>query len=214
MQFTEKELCKAVILNAADNVRNLSYNASSPRFACYGNNNQKPVTLWKLASEGGEEQQTVVKGWSLDEIKAGRTESGWSGDKDFGEAGKAFKFNKVGSFTVSYTAEKAEKVTLQLKIAVKQSNNGKTQFWRQIEGEAEGGVEKTRITFNGTAVTPGAEPDFTKSVASKVDDNGIISVPEWYSIIELDLVAGENTIKVEYLAGGYSYYIGVAQLVK
>ena len=45
---------KAVILNAADNVRNLSYNASSPRFACYGNNNQKPVTLWKLASEGQE----------------------------------------------------------------------------------------------------------------------------------------------------------------
>lgn len=39
----------SVIRNAADNVRNLQWNASSPRFACYGNNNQTPIQLYKLA---------------------------------------------------------------------------------------------------------------------------------------------------------------------
>ena len=148
--------------------------------------------------------------WACDEIFPTLTGTGWADPKDFGDAGKAFKFNKVGGFTVSYTAEAAGKAMLQLKIAVKQSNNAKTGFWAQ-SGEAE---VKTKITVNGTVLTPNAEPDFTKSEASTVNDSGIISVPVWYNIIDIDLVAGANTITVEYVAGGYSYYVGGIALAK
>ena len=151
-----------------------------------------------------------VKTWSWEEITAGKSDSGWASDKDFGEAGKAFKFNKEnGSVTLNYESATAQKVMLQLKIAVKQSNNALTGFWKQS------GTEKTRISLNDTALTaPETEPDFTGSVASSVNDSGIISVPEWYDIIELDLVAGANKIEVKFLTGGYSYYFGGAQLVK
>ena len=40
------------------------------------------------------------------------------------------------------------------------------------------------------------------------------AIPEWFNIIEIDLVAGENTIKVEFLTGGYSYYLGGIALAK
>ena len=152
----------------------------------------------------------AFQSFSCEELEANRTGTEWASAKDFGDAGKAFKFNKVGGVTVSYTAEAAEKVMLQLKIAVKQSNNAKTGFWAQ-SGEAE---VKTKITVNDKVITPGAEPDFTKSVASSVNDSGIISVPEWYNIIEIDLVAGANTITVEYVAGGYSYYLGGIALAR
>ena len=151
-----------------------------------------------------------IQAWGCDEIFPTLTGTGWADPKDFGDAGKAFKFNKVGGFTVSYESASAQKVLLKLKIAVKQSNNAKTGFWAQ-SGEAE---VKTRITVNGNVVTPGAEPDFTGSTASSVNDSGIISVPEWYNIIEIDLVEGENTITVEYVAGGYSYYVGGIAIAK
>ena len=45
----------AVIRNAADSARNLQWNASSPRFACYGNDNQTVIQLYKLdAAETGD----------------------------------------------------------------------------------------------------------------------------------------------------------------
>ena len=155
-------------------------------------------------------QYVAFQTWACDVIFPTLTGTGWADPKDFGDAGKAFKFNKVGGFTVSYTAEAAGKAMLQLKIAVKQSNNAKTGFWAQ-SGEAE---VKTKITVNGTVLTPNAEPDFTKSEASTVNDSGIISFPEWYNIIEIDLVEGANTITVEYVAGGYSYYVGGIALAK
>lgn len=44
----------AVIRNAADAARNLQWNASSPRFACYGNDNQTVIQLYRLdAAETG-----------------------------------------------------------------------------------------------------------------------------------------------------------------
>ena len=46
LSFTEGH---SVIRNAAENVRNLQWNAGSPRFACYGNNNQTPIQLYKLS---------------------------------------------------------------------------------------------------------------------------------------------------------------------
>ena len=145
--------------------------------------------------------------WGIEELEANRTDSGWETTKDFGGE-KAFKFNKAGSVTVTYTAAAAGKALLQLKIAVKVSNKGSTGFWKQS------GAEKTRITINGTAVTPGAEPDFNNVTDSGVSDNGNISIPEWFNIIEIDLNAGENTIKVEFIAGSYSYYLGGIALAK
>ena len=145
--------------------------------------------------------------YSIEDLEANRTDSGWEATKDFGGE-KAFKFNKAGSVTVSYNAEAAGKAMLQLKIGVKFSNKGSTGFWKQS------GAEKTRITINGKAVAAGAEPDFSKVVDSGVNDNGTISIPEWFNIIEIDLVAGANTIQVEFLTGGYSYYLGGIALAK
>lgn len=145
--------------------------------------------------------------YSIEDLEANRTDSGWESTKDFGGE-KAFKFNKAGSVTVSYNAEAAGKAMLQLKIGVKFSNKGSTGFWKQS------GAEKTRITINGKAVAAGDEPDFSKVVDSGVNDNGTISIPEWFNIIEIDLVAGANTIQVEFLSGGYSYYLGGIALAK
>ena len=147
--------------------------------------------------------------WTVEELYETKTGTGWGEIKDF-KGEKAFKFNKVGGVTGSYTAEAAGKAMLQLKIGVKFSNKDKTGFWAQA-GEAE---VKTRITVNGKAVTPGAEPDFSKVVDSGVSDSGTISIPEWFNIIEIDLVEGANTITVEYVAGGYSYYLGGMALAK
>ena len=147
--------------------------------------------------------------WTVEELYETKTGTGWGEIKDF-KGEKAFKFNKVGGVTGSYTAEAAGKAMLQLKIGVKFSNKDKTGFWAQA-GEAE---VKTRITVNGKAVTPGAEPDFSKVVDSGVSDSGTISIPEWFNIIEIDLVEGANTITVEYVAGGYSYYLGGMALDK
>ena len=152
-------------------------------------------------------QLQVLKAWSCEELEANRTDSGWEATKEFaGE--KAFKFNKAGSVTVSYESEAAQKVMLQLKIAVKYSNRNSTGFWKQS------GSEKTRITINGTALEAGAEPDFSGAEDSGVSDNGNISTVVWYDIAEIDLVAGPNTIKVEFLTGGYSYYLGGIALAK
>ena len=153
-------------------------------------------------------QYVAFQTWSCEDLEANRTDSGWADSRDFAEAGKAFKFNKVGSVNLTYVSESAQKVMLQLKLAVRQSNNTRTYFWRQND------VEKTRITVNGAVLEAGAEPDFSGSIASSVSDSGIISVPEWYSIIEIDLVAGENTIQIEYLNAGYSYYLGGVALSK
>ena len=147
--------------------------------------------------------------WTVEELYATKTGTGWGDIKDF-KGEKAFKFNKVGGVTGTYTAEAAGKAMLQLKIGVKFSNKDKTGFWAQA-GEAD---VKTKITVNGAAVTPGAEPNFSNVTDSGVSDSGTISIPEWFNIIEIDLVAGENTITVEYVAGGYSYYLGGMALAK
>ena len=146
--------------------------------------------------------------WGIEDLEANRSESGWDTSKDFGGE-KAFKFNKAGGYVeVKFTAEAAQKALLQLKIGVKFSNKGKTGFWKQD------GTEKTRITINGVALEAGAEPDFSNVTDSGVSDSGTISIPEWFNIAEVNLIAGENTIKVEFLTGGYSYYLGGIALAK
>ena len=145
--------------------------------------------------------------WSCEDCEAARSTAEWESTKEFGGE-KAFKFNKAGYVEVSYNSTGAQKVMLQLKIAVKYSNRTSTGFWKQS------GAEKTRITINGKAIAAGAEPDFSKVKDSGVNDNGTISVPEWFNIIEIDLQDGANTIKVEFIAGGYSYYLGGIALAK
>ena len=145
--------------------------------------------------------------YTIDDLEANRSDSGWSASKDFGGE-KAFKFNKAGYVEVKYTAEAAQKALLQLKIAVKVSNKALTGFWKQD------GAEKTKITINGVVLEAGAEPDFSNVTDSGVSDSGNISIPEWFNIAEVNLVAGENTIKVEFVAGGYSYYLGGIALAK
>lgn len=46
----------AVIKNAKDSARILQWNASSPRFACYGNSGQTPIQLYKLVTSGGTDE--------------------------------------------------------------------------------------------------------------------------------------------------------------
>ena len=165
--------------------------------------------LYLKTLELAPHQLQVIKTWTVEELYETKTGTGWGNIIDFaGE--KAFKFNKVGGVTGSYEAEAAGKAILQLKIGVKFSNKDKTGFWAQ-SGEAE---VKTKITVNGKAVTPGAEPSFANVTDSGVSDGGNISIPEWFNIIEIDLVAGPNTITVEYVAGGYSYYLGGMALAK
>ena len=164
---------------------------------------------------GEETQQTeeqtpyqVINEWPYDTIKANRTDSGWPDDKDWGQDGKGFRFNKVGSVTLEYTAITAQTLTLQLKLAVKCSNVTKTGFWKQ---DSE---EKTRITINGTVVPIGEEPDFSGVQTSSISDSGMLSIPEWFNIININLVPGSNTITIEHISGGYSFYMCGARLVK
>ena len=155
--------------------------------------------------------QLPLNVWSLDEIKANRTNSGWDADKDWGDGVKGFKFNKAnGGFTITYTADSAQTVKLQLMIAVKYSNRGSTGFWKQ------GSSDKTSVTL-GTVdpvALSGSEPNFANVKESTVDDGGKLSVPEWFDICNVNLVEGENTITVTFLTGGYSYYICGARLMK
>ena len=152
-------------------------------------------------------QYIAFQTWGIEDLENNRTDSGWADSKQFGDS-KAFKFNKTGSVAISYSSESAQKVMLQLKIAVKYSNRNATAFWKQ------NGTEKTRITINGTVLEAGDEPDFSGVIDSGVSDTGNISTVVWYNIIEIDLVAGTNTIKIEYLGGGYSYYLGGIALAK
>ena len=152
-------------------------------------------------------QYVAFQTYSVEDLEENRTDSGWETTKTFGDS-KAFKFNKVGSVTVSYTSESTQKAMLQLKIAVKYSNRDRTGFWEQ------NGAEKTMITINEVPLEAGSEPDFSGAVDSGVADNGSISTVVWYNIAEIDLIAGVNTIKIEYLTGGYSYYLGGIALAK
>ena len=172
------------------------------------------------AGEAPAPQLEVVKAWTLDEIKDTRTGTGWGSDKDWGEGVKGFKFNKVGGFTLNYTAAAAQNVKLQLLIAVKYSNRALTGFyWQEPENGHAKVDEKTAIFFNGTEAAnklaqPATDIDFSGVTESTVSDNGNLSVPEWFDIADLGLLAQANTITVNYVAGGCSYYICGARIVK
>lgn len=158
--------------------------------------------------------------WSSEDIKNGLTEGKTLTEKDFNNslAGvKGYKFNKADTTcTLKYTAEAAMKVNFELLLGVKKGNQAKTGFWRQADSTADPKPEKDSITLNGNKIAaPDEDVDFSDAtVESDQSDNGTLMVPVWKTVCELDLVAGENTIVIAYVAGGYSLYLCGARLSK
>ena len=130
---------------------------------------------------------------------------------------KAFKCTGgVVAFTLNYNAAEAMTVKLKLLLTTKASNVGSCYFWKQDN------TVKSQVTLNDNILpTPEQNPSLqslgvdgnVKSPDAK-DGTSSMASPVWCEIISLDLVAGPNTIKVEYLAGGYSYWIAGAALYK
>ena len=162
-------------------------------------------------------------------FKASLTAGADNSEKDFGNGIKGYKWNKTAvSSTLSYTALSATKAateqaaglkaTLSLLISVKDSNKAKTQFWKQITDEPEGGTDKTSIKVNDVEVAHGQEPDFATlcNQRSTVSDNGTLTVPVWVDVADIDLTVdaeNPNSIVISYLGGGYSYYICGVRIV-
>lgn len=162
----------------------------------------------------------IIKTWSSEDIKAGLTEGKTLTEKDFGNSlpgVKGYKFNKADTTcTLTYTAEAAMEVELQLLLGVKKGNQAKTGFWRQADSTANPKPEKDSITVNGTKVTPPEQDvDFTDCVTeSDQSDQGTLMVPQWKTVCNISLQQGENTIVIAYIAGGYSLYLCGARIGK
>ena len=169
--------------------------------------------------------------WDSAAIKTSLGAGATNTEKDFGNGIKGYKFNKADykstlTLTPSFTTnDDLIHANLKLLISVKLSNNEKTQFWKQIDGEAAGGTDKTSVKV-GTdpadpekfaEVTHGEEINFKTAgctVGSGVTDSGELTVPVWIDIVDIPLTADvENTIQISYLAGGYSYYLCGARVI-
>ena len=138
-----------------------------------------------------------------------------------------YKFGSEGDkLTLTYNSSAAQKVVLELYMSTKNSNTSKCGIWWQLPNGAASDVnnvvQKTEVKLGeDTLAVPEEKSLEYKNLASfnptkspDAKDNGSsLSCPVWVSLIELDLAAGENTIVINYLAGGYSYWIGGARLV-
>ncbi len=120
--------------------------------------------------------------------------------------------NAVANF--KYTPAAAGNYTLKLLLSPKSGNQASTGFWKQ------GSDAKTKITVNGVELTaPDTDLDFTvcqtKSATAK-DGNSSMMEPVWFEIANIALTAEENTITLQYLTGGYSYFLcgaGIANVI-
>ena len=169
--------------------------------------------IFRPADVEEEPQQNrinVIQEWNYDEIEPCLTESGWSEPKVWDNGVKGIKFNKAdGGFTLNPILSRAQNLRFDLLLSVRCSNKQKTGFWRQDTNE------KTVVTCNGTnIIPPDYDLDFSNVLESNINDNGILSVPEWFAITDLNLVVGQNSISVTYLTGGYTYYVCGARLVE
>ena len=111
--------------------------------------------------------------------------------------------NAVANF--KYTPAAAGNYTLKLLLSPKSGNQASTGFWKQ------GSDAKTKITVNGVELTaPDTDLDFTvcqtKSATAR-DGTSSMMEPVWFEIANVALTAGENTITLQYLTGGYSYFL-------
>ena len=128
------------------------------------------------------------------------------------------KFNSTGrGITLTIPREESlffsSNMRLELLLSVRFINRQKTGFWRQ------GTTEKTEIIVNGSKMeAPETDLDFSLVTQSTANDGtgNYLSYPEWYDV-GLDSFSTyydeENTIRITYLGGGYSYYICGARIV-
>ncbi len=176
----------------------------------------KEITFYYAAS--GDTPAADLKVWSSADVKAALSDQSLT-EKDFGDGVKGYKFKKTGgvSCTLTYSAAEAKATKLYLQISVKIANNESAGFWRQTAGsDSDKADPKTKITINGTEVTAPAEDINFKNAGltenSTQSDNGTLSLPVYVEITGVNLQQGDNTIKVEYVAGGYAYYLCGAKL--
>ena len=160
--------------------------------------------------------------WESAAVKAGLSNGGATeATGHYVEGGEeTFTTWKMGTagdkLTLTYTAAAAGKVTLRLAMTTKNSNVASAGVWYQ------GSSQKTKVTLNGTELPAPAKEDdknlqqwgCTVRSPDAKDGSSALACPIWVDLIELDLVAGENTIVIDYLGGGYSYWFSGAQLAK
>ena len=191
----------------------------------------KEITFYYAAS--GDTPVAPVKEWSAADIKAaiaGGTPSEVTGhyEENGTETFTAYKISTKGmTITLNYNSAEAQHVKLELKLATKNSNTSACGIWWQLPNGAQSDVanvvQKTEVSLGGQALPVPEEKSLNydnlanynpaKSPDAK-DGSSSLSCPVWVKVIELDLAAGDNTIVVKYLDGGYSYWVAGAQLVK
>ena len=125
-----------------------------------------------------------------------------------------YKWNSAtnAKATFTYTAAEAGKATFRLLLSAKKGNEANTTFW------VYNGSPKTKVTFNGAEVPAPADnfnmSECTEDSATAKDGTSVMKEPVWFNIVDVDLIAGENTITVDFLAGSYSYFLCGAALAK
>lgn len=173
-----------------------------------------------------------IQEWDAAAIKAaiaGGTPAEVTGhyEADGTETFTAYKISTAGmTITLNYNSAEAQHVKLELKLATKNSNTSACGIWWQLpngKSGLENVVQKTEVSLGGQALPVPEEKSLNydnlanynpaKSPDAK-DGSSSLCCPVWVKVIELDLAAGDNTIVVKYLDGGYSYWVAGAQLVK
>ena len=180
----------------------------------------------------GDTPVAPVKEWSAADIKtaiAGGTATEVTGKyaADSDETFTAYKISTAGmTITLNVNSATAQHVKLQLKMATKFSNLSKCGIWWQLPNGKSGldnVVQKTEVKLGETTLPVPEEKslEYTNLASynpvqspDAKDGSSALSAPVWVNMLELDLAAGDNTITVKYLDGGYSYWVAGAQLVK
>ena len=174
-----------------------------------------------------------IQEWDAAAVKAaiaGGTPAEATGhyEADGTETFTAYKISTKGmTITLNYNSAEAQHVKLELKLATKNSNTSACGIWWQLPNGAQSDVanvvQKTEVSLGGQALPVPEEKSLNydnlanynpaKSPDAK-DGSSSLCCPVWVKVIELDLAAGDNSIVVKYLDGGYSYWVAGAQLVK
>ena len=180
------------------------------------------VALEKVTfDQAGGETPAALPEWDAAAVKAGLSnQSAKEVTGHYEEGGTetftAYKIaNANESLTLTYKSASAQKVGLALYMTTKHTNVGSAGVWYQ------GSSQKTKIALNGTELTAPAQADdknlqqwgCTTASPDAKDSGSALANPVWVTMIELDLIAGDNTIVITYLGGGYSYWIAGAKLI-
>ena len=146
-----------------------------------------------------------LKTWSSAELKAALTNQNLD-ELDFGNDVKGYKTDGM-DFTLNYESASAKTVTFKLLLSVKIKNNSSAKFW------TAGSKPKTSISVNGVDLQAPAE-DWTLADKGCTEQSTVeaeagkpMTVPVWVDIIDIDLIAGNNTIRLQNLSGDYSFFI-------